>query len=1150
MHTHQTQPDDSICTRHLWETLMNLIWMRPLGIAVLALAFTAFGALAQAEENFMKDPSFESLRAAPDQFGHLFEEHLGWVYDQPGRMADGTIAHTGKHSYEIINGKGGKTRFQSHVVKLEPGRYRASVFVRGLDVVGTYTKAMDFYFFDGIYHAMKVPATFGWTPVSYVFQVDKTIENVQMMVGLVGNGYVWIDDISLEKVGNGVELTPKPVMGKEEAPIAPPGKMGESAVRCPECGYRNNPEWDACYACGTPIAARKAAIGPPVKVLFDFENGKTEPFTGGDITTENAPQGKSAMIVRKDSAICNQPQDWSGYDMLKIDAFNPLDNPVMLYLEIRDSLSTNYWTRVNYSTVLPPGKSTVTLPTDMYVGEKGHHGRPLIKSKVTFMCLAPQKWPVIFDNIRLERLDTAIAKFPGLVAYDFGLPASPVMPGYTQITAGTLYTAGRGYGWNGGSARAFDGMQPDPLFQDFVFTADGIFQVDLPNGKYHVIMNIDCPGGFWGEVQRFTNRQVAVNDKTVIDEKMTSDDFAKKYWRNAHKEDAPGLDTFEQFVQTMFDIKQFDVDVTDGKAVFNFKCDGSWGITLSAMVIYPQSKADAGKKFWDWTTEQRRAMFNDYFKQVVPKAVGAKPPVEGYAVFSRGNALPANGNDGPQPQDAIPADGLSYSIAKDEEQSIRFVVQPGSDIGEIDLQVSDFVGSNGAKLDPKSFQPGWIDYRITRVTGDGAVYSSLPRYWHPTPAPSAKVTRNFWIRTKVVGGAAPGKYTGKVTIKPKNAPAKEIAVAITVMPFSLDPADIPAGPWSHTLYFPWDPSDPKTVQWQEKMFPKVLDALHDNGFTTVSALPNIGVKAAGGKVELDFTRADKEMKALRDHGFNMMISSYGAGLGYNMHGDENGPDEAFAQRAGFANAESFFRALYARIEEHARSNNWVPIAWNLCDEPQPEAATAAAKNAALHAKVAADLGLKLQTFMGCTSMLGSDPKNPHYDLVAALPMPSLTTHDEASVKLILDKGHKLSYYNDGSRWTYGRYMKALAANYGLAYRVTWHLSALAGDPYYALDTREDDYCFYNTDENMTLVPSMTVLNEIMPGLNDYRYLTTLERLLKEKANSSVAGEARKVYEEQINLVPGRDHNSPIDPAAFDKDRQAVIKAIMLLLESK
>jgi hypothetical protein len=269
-----------------------------------------------------------------------------------------------------------------------------------------------------------------------------------------------------------------------------------------------------------------------------------------------------------------------------------------------------------------------------------------------------------------------------------------------------------------------------------------------------------------------------------------------------------------------------------------------------------------------------------------------------------------------------------------------------------------------------------------------------------------------------------------------------------------------------------------------------------------------------------------------------------------MYGDGNGPDEAFAKKAGFADAESFLKALYGQIEEHAKANNWVPIAWNLCDEPQAEAAEAAARNAALHAKVATELGLKLQTFMGATSMEGNDPKNPHYGLVTSLPMPSLNGHDEASVKLILDKGHKFSFYNGGTRWTYGRYMKALSAKYGLAYRVTWHLAALAGDPYYALDCREDDYCFYNTDENMTLVPSMTVLNEIMPGLNDYRYLTTLERLLKEKANSPAAAEAKKVYEDQINLVPGKDRPNPKDPATFENDRQAVVKAILSLLESK
>ncbi len=334
------------------------------------------------------------------------------------------------------------------------------------------------------------------------------------------------------------------------------------------------------------------------------------------------------------------------------------------------------------------------------------------------------------------------------------------------------------------------------------------------------------------------------------------------------------------------------------------------------------------------------------------------------------------------------------------------------------------------------------------------------------------------------------------------------------------------------------------------MFINTLDVLHNNGFTTVTGLPNIGVKAAGGKIELDFTRADQQMKALREHGFNQMISSYGAGLAYNMYGDANGPDETTAKNAGFPNCEAYLKALYGQIEQHAAANNWVPIAWNLCDEPLGEAAKGSARNAALHEKVRQDLKLKLQTFMGATSMEGNDPANDHFGLVSSLSMPSLNIHDAASIKLIQDKGHQFSFYNGGTRWTFGRYMKALVLKYGLAYRVTWHYNACAGNPYYALDCREDDYCFYNSDEKQTMVPSLTVLGQIMPGLNDYRYLSTLQRLLKEKANSPAAAQAKKVFDDQINLVAGKDRPDPKDPAQYAKDRQAVTQAIVSLLEAK
>ena len=89
--------------------------------------------------------------------------------------------------------------------------------------------------------------TFGWTPVTYVAEVKTAHDADGPSFGLMAPGYFWIDDVSLERVGNDVPLTEQPVLGKEESPIVPPGPLGPSAVRCPDCGYRNMPAWQHCY---------------------------------------------------------------------------------------------------------------------------------------------------------------------------------------------------------------------------------------------------------------------------------------------------------------------------------------------------------------------------------------------------------------------------------------------------------------------------------------------------------------------------------------------------------------------------------------------------------------------------------------------------------------------------------------------------------------------------------------------------------------------------------------------------------------------------------------------------------------------------------------------------------------------------------------
>jgi len=889
-----------------------------------------------------------------------------------------------------------------------------------------------------------------------------------------------------------------------------------------------------------------------VKPLLNFESGKADPFTGAKTTSQNAPEGKYALLIEK-NATWDVAQDWTGWDYFKFDVFNPSAEPTKLYVMIRDVDSKGYWDRVNYYTVVPPGKCTIAIPTDVYVGEQFRPGRPLIKAKVASMYFEPETL-IVLDNIRLERLGTEEVLFGGLRAFDFGLATSPLMPGYKAVTAADTYKEGAGYGFSSktGWTQSMDGFQPDALFRDYVATSGASFRVDLPNGKYHVIINLDCVGENWGGVPSYAFRKASVNGKDILDETMTFDQFRKRYFRNADREDVPGMDTFAQYVEKMCDVRQFDLDVTDGKAIFDFKADGRLAIALSALVIYPADKADAGKKFWDWTTKVRRTQFESSFRQAMPVPVGAKPPAQGYVVFSRGMNL-VNAFDGPRPEDAIGPDGLSLTIARGEESAISLALQPGSDLGEIAVSVSEFVGPGGAKIDAKTFRPGWVDYRIRRVTSDGTVYSVLPRYWHSGTAPAAKVTRNFWVRTRLSDNAAPGKYTGKVTVKPAKGDPKDIPVTITVLLVSLDPVkDLAVGPWGSEIALPWSEGGEKNVAWQEAIFSKVLAALQEHGFTTLTGLPHIVGKAADGKIELDFTRSDKEMKALREHGF-IMVGSYGLnGFVYSTQGaPDGGPDEAIAKKAGFADMESFLKALYGAIEEHAAANDWLPIAWSMCDEPSGPAAAKAAVNAALHAKVARDLKLKYNTFVGCTSLASSDPKDEHFDLVKSLPIASLNLHDEGGIKLIHEAGHKFSFYNGGNRWTFGRYMKALQAHYGLMFRATWHFRDVYGDPYYDLDARSQDFvAFYNADAAGNLVPSMDLLADLLPGLNDYRYLSTLERLLKEKADSPAAAAARGVYEAQIKLVPGTDREAPKDPAKYTSDRKAVVDAIQSLLSEK
>jgi hypothetical protein len=220
-------------------------------------------------------------------------------------------------------------------------------------------------------------------------------------------------------------------------------------------------------------------------------------------------------------------------------------------------------------------------------------------------------------------------------------------------------------------------------------------------------------------------------------------------------------------------------------------------------------------------------------------------------------------------------------------------------------------------------------------------------------------------------------------------------------------------------------------------------------------------------------------------------------------------DEAAMKAAGFSDYSAFLKAVFTAIQKHADEAGWLPVYWNIGDEPTGDDVIRAADNAEAY-RQAFPKGPPY--FTAASSFTGSDAKNPHFRLAKALHIVEWNLHDAAGVKLLHDAGSDWAFYNGGNRWTYGVYMYKAAKEYGMKFRLSWHWNAAAGDPYYALDCREDDYAWCSASPDGGLVPSVE-FERLREGLGDYRRLRTLARLAHEKADGPAGRDAEKLITE-------------------------------------
>jgi len=910
--------------------------------------------------------------------------------------------------------------------------------------------------------------------------------------------------------------------------------------------------------CVSAISFAQQSPLPQAKSLVTFTDGRTAPFESGsaEVSHEHAPPGQLALRLNSGYAVWDGLQDWTGFDFFKTEVYNSADTPTTLSIEIQDQSTKDYWTRVNYNTVVPPGASTLIVPTDLYVGEKSRPGRALDRAHIKRFVLniGDVKASIYFSSLRLERDLSDSVHVPGLRAFSFGPGASSPFSGFTPVTPAATYSPGRGYGFKGTPVtRTYDVLQPDPLYEKGMFIPESGcgFAVDLQNGKYHVFANIDYPSGFWGEYQVYQSRKIKANGAVVSEDRVDLDLFQKRYFRFANTEDRPEENTFDKYQVPYFHEKEFDVDVTGGLLYLEFEGDGLFANTLSAIVIFPESQAAQGRRYLANLRERRRFYFDNYFKRVLPNGnrdekgiIPAFQPTpdeqtRGYAVFERDWMRDIPVNAVPRREEVVSE--ISLFASAGQEQPLVFSVFPLRSVGKVTAAVSDLRYISGATVVSSSvFRAGVVSHRLTRVTGEGSVYTISPRYIMPRDSTdvSAGSTTTFWFTMHVPDHVKAGEYRGSIRLTGANGSSETIPIRVRMFATKLDELDVPAGPWGCALGMPWNrPQD--LGDYNREMYRKSLAKMREYGCTTFSGIPTVRITEwKGRRPIIDFTQGDQEMADARAAGFNSVVVNYNGGIGgFNNYEI----DEPAMRAAGFASYVEFLRTILTEVDNHAHAAGWLPVAYNLCDEPIGDAAKLSAANA----KAWAEAAPKDMLTTGATSVEGVKENDPQMVLATALRVPNLNGHDAASVKAIQANGGAWAFYNGGSRWTFGTYMFKCAQEYGMKFRLSWHWNVAAGDPYYALDCREDDYCWCATNANRDLIPSIHFDREIRAGLDDYRYLLTLSRLIKERPNHSSAAAARTLVSEKLGTfkLGDREHDAKWPAEEYQQYQLKLAEAI-------
>lgn len=490
--------------------------------------------------------------------------------------------------------------------------------------------------------------------------------------------------------------------------------------------------------------------------------------------------------------------------------------------------------------------------------------------------------------------------------FDFGKENSPVMEGFIKVTENTLYTKERGFGWEKTEGlkseerrpRTGGDIIPDELCGDFVTNILHPFILDIPNGKYKVILTI----GDIGEIWFYPSKSILIeaNGEKVYEEIITSKNFftdeyffrsKNKEWKKEDNEE--GL--WRKWIEPIFRTIKFDVSVKSNKIVLNF----SPSSCLTYMIIYPIEETDIAEMEIQEINKNREKNFRKKYYKIEPTREGtwSSPltftsssqksstfePSEiqknrGYVVFVKDYLEPVF-------SDTLPPSEIEKGItlfgAKGENVIGKFCIYPLKRLKEVKIEITDLVNEKGDILSKEKIKVYRVTYNEVPhyMRQDKNSYQILPKFlWEKDKYDYEEgITRQIWINISIPENIKEGDYIGKIIFKPSNATFSEIALKVKVLPFTLlpMPEDVCFGFYYYlpdwlTAYFP-----DEEKFWE--MVKNELIFMKEHNITSVLVgLPLPPIKVEDGKVIINFEKSylEKFCNLWKEVGFRSPICWY------------------------------------------------------------------------------------------------------------------------------------------------------------------------------------------------------------------------------------------------------------------------------------